>query len=199
MKSTSGSSGTEGPFSVLFLWCKLWPYAKRGCRTQGYRMLQFFSAGMKWPERKRQQVLNECPDDWHIVSFIVPDIVSDITIQCTISYSDIVPDILNKYFLFIMLHFSSVGTCSLAQWLSLRFPTESFNIRDLYGVIMDVPQSVCRIFWHWKEDIWPFALLRKTLFSNFAVMKKGYIVPDIGVDIVSDKTTDMAPDIAYDM
>ena len=83
--------------------------------------------------------------------------------------------------------------------MSLRFPTESFNIRDLYGVIMDVPQSVCRIFWHWKEDIWPFALLRKTLFSNFAVMKKGYIVPDIGVDIVSDKTTDMAPDIAYDM
>ena len=56
---------------------------------------------------------------------------------------------------------------------------------------MDVPKSVQMIFWHWIEDIWPFPLLRKTPFSNFTVMKKGNIVAGIGVDILSDITTNI--------
>ena len=55
------------------------------------------------------------------------------------------------------------------------------------------------ISWHWIEDNWPFALLRKTLFSNFAVMKKGNIVPDIGYYIVPYICNDIVSNIGYDV
>ena len=53
-------------------------------------------------------MLNECPDDLHIVPYIVPDIVSDLTIYCTISYVDIVPDILNTYAILCLYYYTLV-------------------------------------------------------------------------------------------
>ena len=88
-------------------------------------------------------------------------------------------------------------TRSLALWSSLGFDTERFSVRYLHGVVMDVAESVQMLFWHWKQDKWSFALLRKTLFSNFAVMKFGNIVPDIWYDIAPDMCNDVVSNIGY--
>ena len=55
------------------------------------------------------------------------------------------------------------------------------------------------LLWHWKQDKWHFALLRKTLFSNFVVMKYGIIVPYIGADIVPDICNNIVSNIAHDI
>jgi hypothetical protein len=53
---------------------------KKRLQESRIRVLILFAACMMLPGRRGLQVLNECPDDLHAVPYIVPDIVSNITI-----------------------------------------------------------------------------------------------------------------------